>query len=76
MSHVDGKVPKVRFEGEGVVGPPPSDPAAVEAALRRKMSLRLTGREDATAEEQLRVVNDLLELRRLVEVARRKLKGG
>ena len=75
MSDVQGKIPKVKFQGEGTVGEPTRTQAEVDEALRRKIALRLTGREDATPEQQLKVVNDLLELRRLVEVARRKLKG-
>jgi len=75
MAEIHGKAPQVKFRGEGTVGPPPTDLAAVDEALRRKMAKRLTGREDATPEEQLKVVNDLLELKRLVEVARRKLQG-
>jgi len=74
-ANIDGKAPVVKFSGEGTVGEPPTDQAVVDAALRRKMALRLTGREDASPEDQLKVVNDLLELKRLVEVARRKLKG-
>lgn len=75
MSQGQQRVPRVEFRGEGVVGPPPTDQAAVDAALRKKMAWRLTGREDASPEEQLKVVNDLLEIKRLVDIARRKLGG-
>lgn len=75
MAQIDGKAPKVEFRGEGHVGPAPVDQMVVDELLRRKMAKRLTGREDATPEEQLKVVNGLLELARLVDVARRKLKG-
>lgn len=75
MAKARTKLPKVRVTGVGEVRP--QEPGVdVEALLRRKMSKRLTGREDAPAEEQLKAVNDLLELARLVQVAARNRRGG